>query len=71
MTIQNGIGNLNRELFFLIRYYILFQKLLWPTARKSCSSKQENFWKFDGEGREFTKILITPEQLVQTLFLLM
>ena len=33
----------------------LLPKLFWPTARKNCSSDQENFLKFEAEGWEFVK----------------
>ena len=35
--------------------------------RKNCSSDQENFLKFEAEGREFAKFLISLEQLIQTV----
>ena len=35
--------------------------------RKNCSSNLENLLKFKAEGREFAKILRSPEQFVQTV----
>ena len=35
--------------------------------QKNCSSDRENVWKFDAEGREFTKFLRSPEQFIQTV----
>ena len=36
--------------------------------RKNCSSDQENFLKFDAEGRgEFAKNLRSPEQFIKTV----
>ena len=46
---------------------ILLSKLFWPTVRKSCSSDGENRLKFEVEGREFVKCLISLEQFIQTV----
>jgi len=46
---------------------ILLPKLFWPIVRKKCSSDQEKLFKFDAEGREFTKILRSLEQFIQTV----
>ena len=35
--------------------------------RKNCSSDGEHFWKFEAEGREFAKMLRSPEQFIQTV----
>ena len=35
--------------------------------RKNCSSDRENFLKFKAEGREFSKILRSLEQFIQTV----
>ena len=35
--------------------------------RKSCSSDREKLLKFKAEGREFAKILKSPEQFIQTV----
>ena len=40
---------------------ILLSKLFWPTVRKKCSSYREKLLKFEAEGREFAKILRSPE----------
>ena len=44
----------------------MFPKLVWPTERKNCSSDWEKLLKFEGEGREFTKILRSLKQFIQT-----
>ena len=43
----------------------LFQKLFCPTVRKNCFSDCKKLWKFEVEGREFSKILRSPEQFKQ------
>ena len=35
--------------------------------RKNCSSDPEKNLKFEAEGREFAKILRSPEQFIQTV----
>ena len=35
--------------------------------RKNCSCDREKLLKFKAEGREFAKILRSPEQLIQTV----
>ena len=35
--------------------------------RKNCSEDQEKLLKFDAEGREFSKILRSLEQFIQTV----
>ena len=51
----------------LVRNCILLPKLFWPTARKNCSSDREKLLKFETEGKEFSKILRSLEQFVQTV----
>ena len=46
---------------------ILLPKLFWPTVRKNCSCDQENFLKFEAEGREFAKYLRSLEQSILTV----
>ena len=46
---------------------ILLPKLFWPTARKNCSSDWEKLLKFEPVGWEFSKILRSLEQFVQTV----
>ena len=46
---------------------ILLPKLFWPTVRKNCSSDREKLLKFEAEGREFSKILRSLEQFIQTV----
>ena len=46
---------------------ILETKLLWPTARKYCSSDKEKVLKFKAEGRKFAKFLRSLEQFIQTV----
>ena len=46
---------------------ILLPKLFWPTVRKNCSSDWEKLLKFEAEGREFSKILRSLEQFIQTV----
>ena len=43
-----------------------YQNSSEPTVRKRCSSNRENLWKFEAEGQEFSKILRSLEQFVQT-----
>ena len=35
--------------------------------RKNCSSDEENFSKYEAEGREFAKFLRSLEQFIQTV----
>ena len=46
---------------------ILLPKLFWPNVRKNCSSDREKLLWFEAEGREFTKILRSLEQFIQTV----
>ena len=39
----------------------LFPKLFWPTMRKNCSNDQEKLLKFEADGWEFAKFLISLE----------
>ena len=43
---------------------ILLPRLIWPNVRKNCSSDWVFFFKFEGEGREFSKKLRSLEQLI-------
>jgi hypothetical protein len=38
---------------------ILLPKLFWPTVRKNCLSDREKLLKFEAQGWEFSKILVT------------
>ena len=38
--------------------------LLWE---KNCSSDREKLLNFEAEGREFAKVLRSPEQFIQTV----
>ena len=46
---------------------ILLPKLFWTTVRKNCSSDQKKLLKFEAEGQEFSNILRSLEQFIQTL----
>ena len=46
---------------------ILLPKLFWPTVRKNCYSGREKHLKFEAESREFSKILRSLEQFIQTV----
>ena len=46
---------------------ILLPKLFWPTVRKNCSSDLEKLLKFGAEGQEFSKLLRSLEQFIQTV----
>ena len=50
----------------MVNNEILFHKLFWPTVRKNCSRDRGKFLKFEAEGREFSKILRSQEQFIQT-----
>ena len=56
-------GNRHKSAYF----GILLQIFFWPTVRKNCSSDREKLLKFEGEGREFAKILRSLEQFVPTV----
>ena len=53
--------------FLNIENGILLPKLFWPTVRRNYSNDQEKILKFEAEGREFAKILRSPEQFIQTV----
>ena len=58
----------NRSYGYLRRCYVIFlPKLFWSTERKNCSSDLEKLLKFKTEGREFSKILRSLEQFIQTV----
>ena len=46
---------------------ILLPKLFRPTVRKNCFSDGEKLLKFENKDREFSKILRSLEQFIQTL----
>ena len=46
---------------------ILLPKLFRPIVRKNCSSDREKLLKFEAEGQEFSKILRSLEQFIQTM----
>ena len=46
---------------------ILLSKLFWPTLRKNCSTDRKKGLKFEAEGQEFAKVLISLEQFIQTV----
>ena len=46
---------------------ILLPKLFCTTVRKNCSSDRDRILKFKAEGREFSKILRSLEQFIQTV----
>ena len=46
---------------------ILLPKLFWPTVRKECSRDQETLLKFEADSWEFSKILRSQEQFIQTV----
>ena len=45
----------------------LLQKMFWPTVWKNGSSDREKLLKFKDEGWEFSKILRSREQFIQTV----
>ena len=64
-TAQNSIPMSNRA---HVKYIgILLPKFIWPTVRKNCSSDREKLLKLEAEGCEFTKILRSVEQFIQTV----
>ena len=46
---------------------ILFPKLFSPNMGKKCCIDREKLLKFEAEGQEFTKILRSLEQFIQTV----
>ena len=49
-----------------MRNGILLPKLFWPTVKKNVLVSDKKFLKFDAESREFSKILSSLEQFIQT-----
>ena len=50
---------------------ILLPKLFWPTGRKNCSSDcTEKLLKFEAEGQDFAKFLMSVKQFIQTVRLI-
>ena len=62
-----GKSHIRVSSFNLSQKGILLPKLSWPTVRKNCYSDREKRLKFEAEGREFTKILRSLEQLIQAV----
>ena len=52
-----------------VKFWIgnFFPKLFWPILRKGCSSDQEKLLKFEADGWDFAKILISLDQFIQTV----
>ena len=42
-------------------------KIVLTYCEKKCSSEREKLLKFEAEGREYAKILRSPEQFIQTV----
>ena len=47
------------ENVYIWRNGILLPKFFWPTVRKNCSSDREKLLKFEAEGREFAKFVLS------------
>ena len=45
---------------------VFVTKIVLTYCEKKCFSDRENLLKFDAEGREFAKFLISLEQFIQT-----
>ena len=66
--LNGSLGIFWFAIFFLdTQNGILLPKLFWPTVRKNYSSDWEKLLKFEAEGREFSKILRSLEQFIQTV----
>ena len=46
---------------------ILLSILFWPTVRKNCCSDREKPLELEAESREFSKVLRSVEQFIQTV----
>ena len=53
---------------FQTKKCFLLPKLFLPIVRKECSSDREKLFKFEAEDQEFSKILRSLEQFIQTSF---
>ena len=42
-------------------------RIVLTTVTKNCSSAREELFKFEAEGREFSKILRSLEQFIETM----
>ena len=49
------------------QHWYFVNKIVLTYCEKKCSSDQENFLKFEAEGREFAKFLRALEQFIQTV----
>ena len=58
---------IGERLLSMIVNGILLPKLFWPTVRKNCPSDWDKLLKFKAEGWEFSKILRSLEQFIQTV----
>ena len=67
MTVNYGLKNEDTGGPQIFWNGILLPKFFWPTLRKKCFSDREKLLKYEAEGREFTKILRSQEQFVQTV----
>ena len=57
-----------RNLQEQVKKAFCYEKLFWPfTVWINCSSDREKLLKFEAEGREFSKILRSLEQFIQTV----
>ena len=52
---------------FFEKFDILLPKLLRPTVRKNCSGDREKLLKFEIEIRDFSNLLRSLEQFIQTV----
>ena len=64
-VIKTAIRGFLLPIKYLLWY--LLPKLFWPTVRKNCSSDREKLLKFEAESQEFSKILRSLEQFIQTV----
>ena len=62
-----------KMIYSIFCFHLIIKKLYFVTkiiltyCEKQCSNDQEKFWKFEAEGREFTKILRSLGQFIQTM----
>ena len=61
LLVHNGL----KEFLKYVTLGIFFTKLFWPTVRKKNSSDWEKLLKFEAEGQEFAKFVISLEQFIR------
>ena len=66
MVVLKITNNFSLGVFLMLEWYFVI-KIVLTYCEKNCSTDREKHLKFEAEGREFSKILRSLEQFIQTV----